>query len=309
MKNLLTKILFISLLFSTVVPSGIQAGVQANFFNWTTLWTTLKNEAVKIGSKTLNTNSGKFFSLLEKHSITAKEAVLVTTATWKYLKSSKQNILTTKIHGTTIVVKQGNITQEKDVDAIVNAANFNLAHDGGVAGVLRKADPEWNKHCVEKIKNFKDDGFKDGGIRAVVTPVFELKKKNGIQYIVNAVGPEGYDPQWEAKLKKTYLDALTASNKHGIKNIVFTPISTGIFAKNLKGKVVITPSGAAKIAILAVREFFEKNQHQFDKIQFTSIKSDGLVHFLAYKKALGLTLSDQEQKTAQEAEKEYIARL
>jgi len=243
-----------------------------------------------------------------------KKSIIITLIALLLIKqgitaSDEQKLLTTTIHGTTIVVKQGNITQEKDVDAIVNAANFNLAHGGGVAGVLRKADPEWNEYCAKKIENFKKDGFKDGGIRAVITPAFELKKRNGIQYIVNAVGPEGNDPQWETKLKQTYLDAFTVANEHGIKNIVFPPISTGIFAKNSKGKVVITPSKAAKITISAVKEFLQKNQPQFEKIQFTSIESDGLVHFLAYKNALKLKLSEQEQKIAQKAEKEYIAKL
>ncbi len=244
-----------------------------------------------------------------------KKSIIVTLIALLLIKQGiiagdEQKPLTTKIHGTTIVVKQGNITQEKNVDAIVNAANFDLANGGGVAGVLRKADPAWDKHCTEKIENFKENSFNDGGIRSVVTPAFELKKRNGVQYIVNAVGPQGNDQQWETKLKKTYLDTLAVSNGHDIKDIVFPPISTGIFAKNSKGKVVITPSKAAKIAIAAVEEFLQKNQrHQFKEIQFTSIESDGLVHFLAYKKALGLTLSDQEQKTAQKAEKEYIANL
>lgn len=224
------------------------------------------------------------------------------------IAGDEQKLLTTKIHGTTIVVKQGNITQEKDIDAIVNAANFDLAHGGGVAGVLRKADPEWNNYCAKQIETFKKDGFKDGGIRAVITPTFELKKRK-VQYIINAVGPEGNDPQWEAKLKKTYLDALDVSNGNGIKNIVFPPISTGIFAKNSKGKVVITPSKAAKIAISATSEFLQNNPDQFKTIQFTSIESDGLVHFLAYRKALGFKLSEPEQYIAQREEKEYIARL
>ena len=205
-----------------------------------------------------------------------------------------QKPLTIKIHGTTIVVKQGNITQEKDVDAIVNAANFDLAHGAGIAGALRNADPAWDKHCTEKIENFKKDGFKDGGIRAVVTPAFELKKRNGIQYIINAVGPQGNDSQWEAKLKKTYLDTLAVSNGQGIKDIVFPPISTGIFARNAQGEVVITPDKAAKIAIAAVKEFLQENKHQFKEIQFTSIESDP-VHFLTYQKALGCKLSEQEQ--------------
>jgi len=251
-----------------------------------------------------------------------KKSIIIT---WIALLLIKQGIIagdeqklltwwdnTTKIHGTTIIVKQEshcNITQEKNVDAIVNAANFNLAHGGGVAGALREADPEWDKYCAKEIENFKKDGFKDGGTRAVVTPAFELKKRNGIQYIVNAVGPEGDDPQWEAKLNKTYLDVLDSANKYGIKNIVIPPISTGIFAKNAKGKVVITPGKAAKIAISATKEFLQNNPDQFQTIQFTSIESDGLVHFLAYKNALKFKLSEQEQKIAQKAEKEYIAKL
>ncbi len=327
MKNLLTKIVFISLLFSTVVPSGIQGGVEENFSNWTTL----KNKTVEFLNKTascLNTKYEELFNLWKKQPVAMKRTALVTTAilatitAWTCLKFFKQkrsrneplnevsyrDFYSMTNSGTVIRVEQGNITQKKHVGAIVNPANFLLAHGAGVAGALRKADPEWNKHCTEKIENFKEDGFKDGGIRAVITPAFELKK-NDIQYIVNAVGPEGNDPQWEAKLKKTYLDALTVANDHGVESIVFPPISTGIFAKNAKGKVVIIPSKAAKIAISATREFIQKNPHKFKTIEFTSIEGDGLAHFLAYRKALGFKLSEQEQRTAQKAEKEYIASL
>ena len=210
--------------------------------------------------------------------------------TWVALLLIKQGIMvggeqkqfTTTICGTKIVVKQGDITQEEGVAAIVNAANFDLVHDDGVAKALKEADPRWDNICKEKIKNFKKNGFKDGGMRAVVTPAFAL---NGIQYIVNAVGSDGNYPGWEDQLKKTYLDTLTVSKECDIKSISFPPISTGLFAKDAEEKVVITLDKAAKIAISATREFLQKNRQSFREIRFTSIEKVP-EHFFAYKNAL-----------------------
>ena len=63
MKKILTKILFISLLFSAAVPSNVQAS-----FNWAA-W---KNRAVEIGSKTVNcltTNGKSAFIFFQKHPV------------------------------------------------------------------------------------------------------------------------------------------------------------------------------------------------------------------------------------------------
>ncbi len=66
MKTMLKKILFISLFFSAVVPSTM----QANLLNWAAL----KSGAIKIGNKAANwlsANGGDSFNFLKKHSIPA----------------------------------------------------------------------------------------------------------------------------------------------------------------------------------------------------------------------------------------------
>ena len=63
MKNLLTKILFISLLLSAVAPST----VQANLLDWACA---LRDGAV---GNYLSTNSGNFYNFLTKHSVAVKK--------------------------------------------------------------------------------------------------------------------------------------------------------------------------------------------------------------------------------------------
>jgi len=80
MKKTLTKILFISLLFSAAVPSST---MQANLN-----LTALRNGAAEIGSKTINwltTNGGNTFNFFKKHPI-AVGTVVASTFLWKARK-------------------------------------------------------------------------------------------------------------------------------------------------------------------------------------------------------------------------------
>ncbi len=92
MKKTLKKILFISLLFSAVVPSA----VQASFFSWATL----KNGAIESGSKAINwltTNGGEAFGFLKKHKkySVAVGAVVASTFLWKARKKLLNRFLWT----------------------------------------------------------------------------------------------------------------------------------------------------------------------------------------------------------------------
>ena len=51
---------------------------------------------------------------------------------------SKKRSLQYDVNGVTVYIGIGNITDQK-VDCIVNAANSNLMHLGGVAGAILKA--------------------------------------------------------------------------------------------------------------------------------------------------------------------------
>lgn len=159
-----------------------------------------------------------------------------------------------------ISIVQGDITKQKDLDAIVNAANFQyLPHPGGIAAAIKKAaglqwDAEWKKATTQS-------SFGDGlhQTRAILTNAHDLKKNNNVSYIINAVGPQGTDPYWREKLKKTYTDALMVAHENKLTSIAFPAISTGIFAQDASGKTVITQDIAATIAIKTTEEFLKNH--------------------------------------------------
>jgi O-acetyl-ADP-ribose deacetylase (regulator of RNase III) len=120
-------------------------------------------------------------------------------------------------------VVQGDIT-EQDTEAIVNAANTELAPGGGVAGAIHSAaGPKLWEECRTL-----------GGCRtgeAKLTKAYELPSK----YIIHTVGPvySGIDAD-EELLKNCYFNSLQLADFHKIRTISFPAISTGIFGYPVK---------------------------------------------------------------------------
>ena len=131
-----------------------------------------------------------------------------------------------------------------DVDAIVNAANTDLAPGGGVCGAIFKAAG------YEKLeKACRKIGYCAVG-EAVITSGFDSKAK----YIIHTPGPiYGKDPEAEAKqLYGCYINSLSLAKKKGIKSIAFPLISTGIYG--------YPKSEALSIATKAIKDFLEKSE-------------------------------------------------
>src|SRR5579872_722896 len=96
---------------------------------------------------------------------------------------------------------QGDITQQK-VDVIVNAANEDLSHGGGIALAISKAaGQELQKYCnsMPKINGI----FRCPMGQAVITPSFNLEKV-GIKKIIHTTGPRGNTPDKEKLLRSRY---------------------------------------------------------------------------------------------------------
>ena len=131
---------------------------------------------------------------------------------------------------------QGDITT-LDVDAIVNAANEQLAPGGGVCGAIhRAAGPELARACRAL------DGCPTGEAR--ITPGFELTAR----HVIHAVGPvwHGGDQGEAAALAGAYRSALDLAGERGLASIAFPAISTGIYGFPL--------DRATGIAVAACRE-------------------------------------------------------
>ena len=117
---------------------------------------------------------------------------------------------------------QGNLLEEP-VEAIVNAANGQLAHGGGVAGIIsRAAGPELQ---AESDRLVRDRGpFPTGS--AVVTGAGKLPFKG----VIHAVGPRYGEGDEEAKLVQALSAAFERARERGWQSVSFPAVSAGIFA-------------------------------------------------------------------------------
>jgi O-acetyl-ADP-ribose deacetylase (regulator of RNase III) len=135
----------------------------------------------------------------------------------------------------TIELVQGDITKQR-VDAIVNAANSELAHGGGVAAaILRAAGPELARESAAHPR------VAVGG--AGVTSAGELPAR----WVIHAVGPvwSGGTSGEPELLDSAYRSALGAAAELGARSIAFPSISTGIYGYPVED--------AARVAIAALR--------------------------------------------------------
>ena len=132
----------------------------------------------------------------------------------------------------------GDLLQEP-VDAIVNAANGQLAHGGGVAAAIaRAAGPELE---AEGDRLVAEQGAIPTGA-AVVTTAGRLPFRG----VVHAVGPRLGEGDEEAKLVQALRSAFERAGERGWSSVSFPAVSSGIFA--------VPPDTCARAYVRAVRE-------------------------------------------------------
>lgn len=127
-----------------------------------------------------------------------------------------------------------------EVDAIVNAANEQLAPGGGVCGAIhRAAGPELARACA-------DLGPCPTG-QARLTRGFRLPAK----FVIHAVGPvwKGGKTGEPELLSSAYRAALRLASDENLRSVAFPAISTGIYGYPLQP--------AADIAVATVRAVLE----------------------------------------------------
>ncbi|MCX7793867.1 MAG: macro domain-containing protein [Thermodesulfovibrionales bacterium] len=116
-----------------------------------------------------------------------------------------------------ITLVKGDIT-EREVDAIVNAANSHLKHGGGVAGAIVKKGGKIIQEESDRI------GYVPVG-QAVITTGGKLKAK----WVIHAVGPRMGEGDEDNKLKSAINNVLRLASEKGFRTISVPAISAGIF--------------------------------------------------------------------------------
>jgi len=135
--------------------------------------------------------------------------------------------------GQTLRLARGDLTQEP-TDAIVNAANSQLAHGGGVAGAIVRAGGR-------QIQDESDAWVRQHGPVRHDRPAITSAGNLPSRYVIHAVGPvwgEGDEP---AKLAAAVTGALELAEQRGLLSLALPAISTGIFGfpKDLAAEVIL----------------------------------------------------------------------
>ena len=114
---------------------------------------------------------------------------------------------TLRLNGITLECVQGDIADQADMEAIVNAANAQLLPGGGVAGAIhRAAGPGLEKECRPLAP------IQPG--EAVITGGQNLPNK----HVIHCLGPiYGKDAPADLLLANCYRHALGAAEKHGVR--------------------------------------------------------------------------------------------
>ncbi len=139
-----------------------------------------------------------------------------------------------KIGKTAVRLVSADLT-ERDVDAIVNAANSRLQHGGGVAGAIVRKGGRIIQEESDKI------GYVPAG-GAAITTGGKLKAR----YVIHAVGPRMGEGDEDNKLRAAIRSVLKLAAEKRLKSISIPAISAGIFGfpKDRCARILVGETGA-----------------------------------------------------------------
>ena len=123
--------------------------------------------------------------------------------------------------GVRLQLVEGDLTEEA-VDAIVNAANAQLQHGGGVAGAIaRRGGPT--------IQEESDAWVRRHGPVTRDQPAYTSGGRLPCRYVIHAVGPVWGEGEEDAKLAAAARGALQRAEELKLQSLALPAISTGIF--------------------------------------------------------------------------------
>jgi O-acetyl-ADP-ribose deacetylase (regulator of RNase III) len=145
--------------------------------------------------------------------------------------------------GQTLQIVQGDITTE-EVDAIVNAANEDLQHGGGVAWAI-------SKRGGPTIQQKSDEWVRIHGKVSHTHPAWTSGGLLSAKIVIHAVGPVWGEGNEDSKLSDAVTGSLRLADELGVVSIAFPAISTGIFG--------FPKERAAKIIFEAIETYFREH--------------------------------------------------
>ncbi len=166
--------------------------------------------------------------------------------------------------GKTLELVQGDIT-EQVVDALVNAANSQLAGGGGVDGAIhRRGGPEIMRETARRYP----DGCPTGS--AVISCAGNLPAK----YVIHAVGPvwHGGSHGEPELLRSAYRASLELAREHKCRSVALPSLSTGAYRYPI--------DQAARIALATAWEFLAE-EGPVELVRFVLFGAEALATFVA----------------------------
>ncbi|HEY2980769.1 MAG TPA: macro domain-containing protein [Anaerolineales bacterium] len=152
--------------------------------------------------------------------------------------------------GQTVQIVQGDLTIEP-ADALVNAANPQLRHGGGVAAAMVKRGGE-----IIQIES--DEWVRQHGPVTHSQPARTSAGLLPAKYVIHAVGPVWGEGGEDAKLADAVGGALRAADGLRIHSLAMPAISTGIFGFPVER--------AAGIILSTIEQYFKNKQDSSLKI-------------------------------------------
>ena len=168
--------------------------------------------------------------------------------------------------GQVIHLVQGDITIEA-VDAIVNAANEDLQHGGGVAWAI-------SKKGGDAIQRESDDWIRKHGKVSHSHPAWTSGGLLPSKFVIHAVGPfwqNGKDDE-DLKLKQAVTGSLRVADELKCELIAFPAISTGIFG--------FPKDRAAGIIYSAIENYFRNNDSRMNIVKLVLFDKSTIDVFL-----------------------------
>ena len=166
--------------------------------------------------------------------------------------------------GARLQIVQGDLTVE-NVDAIVNAANAQLQHGGGVAAAIVQRGGAI-------IQTESDAWVRQHGPVSYAEPAYTGAGSLPCRYVIHAVGPVWGEGNEDARLAEAVSGSLRLAERLGLASIAFPAISTGIFG--------FPKERAAGVSLSAVQETLEETTISVKQVRLTLYDQPTIEAFL-----------------------------